>query len=107
MAMLNDKQKIKLIEECIGSYKKIGVNIDVVYKLFGSADSEFIDEIWTMFDLYIKNTEMLLEDEFNFLSWYIFDNECGERELTCKIKNGAEFKIKTIKQLLNAIKKSK
>ena len=55
-----------------------------------------------LLDTYINMLEALIKDENSFISWFVWENDFGKKELDIDGK-----KIKTIKQLYNIIVKRK
>ncbi len=72
---------------------------DAIDKGFLTSDNRLYGLIWEMFDTFLNSF-----DEYDLISWYIFDNRCGEEEKDLSIVMGGETrKIKTIKQLAKVI----
>jgi hypothetical protein len=96
---MNTEEKIKLIEEVIKRYKELSKGMDEVSALFGSADSNFTNSVWNTFDAYVDCVGKLIGDEFDYINWFIFENDCGKGHMECGFE-GKEYKIKNIKDLV-------
>ncbi len=57
-------------------------------------------------DDYISLLELALGDNSNIVSWFVFENEFGNRKLSCHIFD-KEYKIRNEKDLYNFLKKMK
>ena len=55
-----------------------------------------------LLDTYVNMLENLVKDENSFISWFVWENDFGKKELDIDGK-----KIKTIKQLYNILVKEK
>jgi hypothetical protein len=55
--------------------------------------AKFIDD-------YVWLLETAMNDEDQWISWFVFENDFGRKGLTCKI-NDKEYKITTAKKLYN------
>jgi hypothetical protein len=100
---MTDKEKIDLIQKAIDRKTANDKNIDDFYKIFNSCDFPLIDEYHKLFDEYLKLIEEKLGDsKTNWVSWYIFDNDCGKKNFKVTV-NGVEFKIGSIKQLVTKV----
>lgn len=55
-------------------------------------------------DNYIVLLETIMNDEYSFISWYVFENDFGKNEFEARLGDFPLTKIKTIKQLYELIK---
>jgi len=100
------KKEIKiLIEECIEQFYKIEKLYDDCYKLLGGdPESQFFTILYDTYNKYVKNLSQLINDDFNWIDWYIWENECGKKEFEAKAsKWKKERKIKNVKDLIDII----
>ena len=55
-------------------------------------------------DDYIKVLSRLVDDDFDWVSWFVFENDFGKKGMEAKGSSGSKLiKIKTVKQLYNII----
>ena len=74
--------------------------LDAVLKVI-SPSSTCVCEFGNKFiDDYIKVVEIALGDEFNWFSWFVFENDMGKKELSAT-NNEKEYTIKSIEDLYN------
>ena len=62
--------------------------------------------VWTVFDGYVRSIELLLCDELHVLTWFIWTNEFGAKELghTRPPHTGARvFPVRTISDFLDVL----
>lgn len=91
---MNKKELTELLDKIIFHYRQIESSFDTVYKIgFLYYDSPFVNSIWQSFEGMLDIIEKQLDT--SWISWYIFDNQCGEKEL--RGQTGSMKKLKTIK----------
>ncbi len=102
---LTRKEKLELIDGCISLYKSTNETWDDFEKItMASPESPLFNSIWRIFEKYVDMLSKLIDDDFNWLSWYIYENDCGKNELEAKNSSQKKMhKIKNTKQLLNLI----
>jgi hypothetical protein len=89
---MNKKEKVKLIKDLVKHYESINKNCDSLNALFNADfDSGFLLSIWSAFDAYTALVQSVVEDRFEWVSWYIYDNKCGK------------VKVKTVEKLVELI----
>lgn len=93
-----------LIKNVIEHKESLENHIERLYEVFGRSENNFVDNIWILFDSYVESVETILEDNFHCLSWYIWDNNGGKDKKEWII-DSEKYKIKTINDLVNVIKK--
>lgn len=102
---MNTAEKIKIIESLIESYRAMSASADSMLKLLGiTADCDALNPFWKAFDKYVEVVSNLVGDSSDWLTWYIWDNKCGERQMAAGY--GGKLKpIKTVKDLVRLIEK--
>ena len=102
---MNKKEFTKLMEEFI-SLRKAETKLNDALKEFNSDFNYFSFGRWeTMF---IRTLEFAMNDKDEWISYFIYDLELGESDLTVKdpVKIGGEpVSIKTISDLYNLLTK--
>ena len=92
----------KNIEELIKDYNKLTIFCDSVLELFGnSPESKFFDIIWEQFEKRLSFIEETFKTE-DWISWYIYDNECGKGKLEAGFKDNMK-KIENVDDLIYVI----
>lgn len=103
---MTKKEKVKLIKDLIKHYQELTANFDQIDKLFGADyDSNFFTAFWKAFDSYVELVQDTVGDHFQWVSWFIYDNQCGKANMTC-ILNGNNCKVKTVEKLVELIEDS-
>jgi hypothetical protein len=95
-------EHLKLIKNCVDIYHSNDAIGDRIYELFGNCDSQFMDNVFGIFDKYLDLVEETIGDEIHSLSWFIYDNQCGKKKLEHTI-NGKLVPIKTVDDLVRVI----
>lgn len=100
---MNKQEKIKLIKDLVKHYQELSENSDQIHKLFGSDyDSKFFSALWGAFDAYIELVQKNVDDHFDWIPWFIYDNKCGKANMTYLV-NGNKKKVNTVEKLVEAI----
>lgn len=97
--------KIYYIEKLVAHYRELNEVDDKLSALFGHVltDSPAFNPTWKAFDSYVQAVALLVGDtDAEWLFWFIWDNNCGEREMKAGYKNKLR-PIKTVKQLVRLI----
>jgi hypothetical protein len=95
------KDLIKKLDKIIASYKDLDSTCDQARELGClEVEGKLFNSIWMAFEGMID----LIDDENRWISWYIWDNECGERGLKAGgLKKIGMKPIKTTKDLAELI----
>lgn len=103
--MLNKKEIKSRIEECIKQFQEIETLYDDCYKLLGcDPESKFFTILYNTHTKYVKTLSESINDDFNWIDWYIWENDCGKKEYEAKAsKWKKEKKIKNVEDLVNII----
>ncbi len=73
--------------------------LDAVLKVIapsGTSVCEFGNEF---IDDYIRLLEQSVNDQSNWVSWFVFENDFGAKKMKVKLPNGKEYKIASEKLL--------
>jgi len=69
-------------------------------------ESPLMRSIWMMFECYAASASALIGDNHEWLSWYIWDNQCGKKELCASLGTKKLRPVRTVKDLVKLIKAS-
>jgi hypothetical protein len=95
--------KKETIEKFIKIHKQRELLIDKLQELFGFADSVVLyDTLFAMEDFSIELVEEIVGDKTKWIEWFVYENDCGEREYEAGPKDNLK-KIKTVDDLLELI----
>lgn len=103
---MTTKQKIKLVTELVHHHKKLENLSDSISNIFGTCDGKLYDTVYNMFDAYTDAVSDAIGDDFEYVQWYIFENECGKRGLICSFGK-KDCHIKTVSDLIEFIELTK
>lgn len=99
---MTNQEKISLIKDLVKHYQELNSNFDSIYALFGNTESKFTNSVWKTFDKYVSAVQCIVDDTFDWIPWFIFENKCGKGNMTCEI-NGKKVKVKTVEKLVEII----
>lgn len=90
-----------MLKNWLECFLRIEAEFDALNKLLGvSAESPLIRAMYEGHDLATKYLSELLGDENNMLDWFLWDNQCGERQLKAKAPSWKKArKINSLKSL--------
>jgi hypothetical protein len=94
---ISKEDKKKRIENLIDSYKKLESSFEDIFKIFGSGviESELWESVYKSFDMYSNLVSEITGDKDEWITWYIYDNSCGEKGYTA----GYHSNVKPIKNI--------
>ena len=84
-------EKRRQVEKAFQDANEVGI-IDI--------NSPFFNAMWQAIESVTR-----IVDPHGWIEWYIYENECGDMELTATVNDKA-FKVKSEKDLLALIKES-
>jgi hypothetical protein len=96
--------KEKLLQSLIDDYLKIN-NIIEKYKYLFNIDNEIFNTLSSLIDNRIKDISIILNDHDGWISWYIYDNQCGKNKFEAGYHKDLN-KICNIQDLLILIENS-
>ena len=104
---MNKQEKIKLIYDLVNHYKEIQHNMEgMISFVGGDYESPLPNAVFKAFDSYVDLVEKHCgENYFNshWVSWFIFENDCGDRGFECVGTDKKKKKIKTVKDLVEFV----
>ena len=95
--------KKEAVEKFIKIYKQKELLIDKLQELFGFTDSVMLyDTLFAMEGFSIELVEELVGDKAKWIEWFVYENDCGEKEWPAGHRDNLK-KIKTVDDLLELI----
>lgn len=95
--------KKEAVEKFIKIHKQKKLLIDKLQELFGFTDSVMLyDTLFAMEDFSIELVEEIVDDKEKWIEWFVYENDCGEKELEAGRQDNLK-KIKTVDDLLELI----
>ncbi len=98
------------IQKIVDAYKELNKLSEHMADIFGcsSTDGAFWDPVWKLLDVAIDQLSENIGDRSDWISWYIFDNQCGKKGLEVRLADGKKLKkIKTVDDLVKVIEFNK
>lgn len=86
--MSNKQELIKAITKVVVNYQKMDEAWTTALKVFdGSPENPLYIATWGVFDDYIDLVNELHCIDDDWLHWFIYDNECGEKKMEAGFAN--------------------
>lgn len=92
---------IKRVVEACRNLNRLYDRVDAVMGV--NCEKPLFKVAYDVFERYLESVSVILGDDAGWLSWYIWDNECGRRGLEASL-NGKMVKITTPRLLLRVIR---
>ena len=97
--------KVKQINTLVSSYRKLDSVLDSLNASVGlDLDSPLFTVSWATFQLALTTTATLIGDKAEWLDWYIYENDCGDKGYEAGPKE-AMRSIRSVEDLLWLIEK--
>lgn len=97
---MKKEEFIKLMQELV-SIKKDEDALNVAFKKF-EPDFNYIS--FNRYEtLVVKSLKFAMNDTFDWISYWIYDCDCGKKDMKITDKNGKKIPIKTLSNLYNLL----
>lgn len=106
---MNRGDKLRLLQDVVDSKRETDTLQERVSALFGWSECEFTDTLYRIVDRLITTTEKCLGDEHQWITYFIYECECGKDPKLVKWKENEkdeltkEVNLSTVEQLLELI----
>lgn len=102
---MNREDKLGLLQDVVDSKREADALQEKVSALFGWSECEFTDTLYRVVDSLIAATEKCLRDEYQWISYFIYDCECGDSPKKVGWEDDLKryVELSTIEQLLELI----
>lgn len=103
---MNEEQIKNEINTVIEFFDKIHIFEKKIVDIFGdSTNRSLMELIWNLFDKYLNKVSEKIGDEADWLTWFLFDNQRGDKKLTVIIDH-EKFSVKDVDDLVQILRKS-
>lgn len=104
MSNLSTQEKVRLINKLIQKYHAINKASDKLESAIGqfNENSPIFVALWDNFDFTVDLVSDLVDDNNEWIPWFIWDNDLGKNLLTAKIGQ-FQRKIKNVNELVKII----
>lgn len=103
MPQLMTEKTRKKLEKYIELHKKLNKATEELSGVGFSPECPLFDSVFALEDFATNLLSETIGDDFQFLSWFLYENECGKKGLKAG-KKGKMKKIKTIEDFFWLIK---
>lgn len=101
---LTHVQRVSVIQEAVRLHNELEAAFKPIETAFKTFDYPAWNVSWTIFSKYIELTEQKIGDDFSWLNWFIYDNDCGKKAFEAKASSWkVRRKIRTAKDLARLI----
>lgn len=100
---MNKKQKVKIVAELKNILKENEKELSNIYNIFGAnPDGNFQRSVFKLQDFAIKQTSKIIGDNEEWLDWFIYENDWGEKAFEAGYDDNLK-EIKTIDDLVDLL----
>lgn len=101
---MSKKSDIQLLTEYIDAIKKVNSAWESFHPVIGDdPESPICRGLYILNEVCLKAVSEILGDECDWIDWFIWENDCGEKGYEAGFKDNLK-KIKTIEDLYGLIK---
>jgi len=101
MNALTKAERIALLEEWLAEYERVASVCEGIEDLFGKhGESHVQTSFYRLFEKYTQSVSIQVGDDFKWLDWFIWDNDCGKNKMEARASSWKKArKIRTVKDL--------
>ena len=101
MKPLNKAERIALLDEWLKEFQQIEATCAAIEALFGtSTEGRIQTHLHGLFEQYSRLVAIQVGDDWKWLDWFIWDNDCGKKGMEAKsISWKKARRIRTTKDL--------
>lgn len=101
---LTRTQKLALLNDVVKRHDALKAAWKPLTDAVRNHDFPAWEESWHAFDAYVKAVELLLDDSFENVSWFVIENDCGRKALGVRKAGWPEPRpVRTTADLLDFI----
>lgn len=101
--MIKRKTKLMQIDGLVVAYRKLNKLEKLLKPIFDPRpECNLYNDLWASFQVHLRAVKLVIGDKYDWLDWYIYDNDCGHKDLYAVV-DGKEVEVKTPEQLLDII----
>lgn len=95
----------KTLRTLIEDHQRIDTLLGLLQRLFGDTfEGEFFTRMFGTLDNYTDTVAEFLGDEFGWISWFIYECDCGKKPMGCDLGDGnGERTIATVEDLIKLL----
>ena len=103
---MNKQESKELIEKLQQRIQAFEIASEDLSRLIGYPSGEFGESVGYIVDMLVETTSIVIGDEQQWLSWFIYDCEFGEKPMEATV-GGKEYLVDSIDVLLEVVSNSK
>lgn len=98
---MNRTEATKTLTDLISTIEAIETARTSLEVLIGAGDGELWNAVYHLVDMSIDSFASSMNDQFETVYWFIYDNDCGKKELQHSLPDGSMRKVTSISDLLD------
>jgi len=98
---MNRTEATKALTDLISSIEAIETARTSLETLIGVGDGTLWNAVYRLVDISIDSFEKSVNDQFETVYWFIYENDCGKKELQHSLPSGRVTKVTSISDLLD------
>ena len=101
MKPMTKPERIALIEEWLKEFQRVQAACAALEALFGKdPEGRIQTHLYGLFESYSRLVAIQVGDDWKWLDWFIWDNDCGKKAMEAKAHSWKKArKIRTVKDL--------
>lgn len=98
---MNRTEATQTLTDLISTIEAIETSRTSLDALIGVGDGSLWNAVYRLIDISIDSFEKSINDQNETVYWFIYENNCGKRELQHSLRNGEMTKVTSISDLLD------
>jgi hypothetical protein len=98
---MNRPEAAKILTDLISTIEAVEAARTSLESLIGAGDGTLWSAVYRLVDISIDSFEKSVNDQFETVYWFIYENDCGKKELQHSLPNGSMTKVASISDLLD------
>ena len=98
---MNRTEATKTLTDLTSTIKAIETARTSLEGLIGGGDGSLWSAVYRLIDISIDSFEKSVNDQFETVYWFIYENDCGKKELPHSLPSGRVTKVTSISDLLD------
>lgn len=98
---MNRSEATATLTDLISTIEAVSTARSSLEALIGTGDGELWAAVYHLIDISIDLFELSINDQFETVYWFIYENSAGKKELQHSLPNGEMIKVTSISDLLD------
>lgn len=98
---MNRSEATAILTDLISTIEAVKTARTSLEALIGTGDGALWTAVYHLIDVAIDSFELSMNDQFETVYWFIFENSAGKKELQHSLPDGSMRKVTSISDLLD------